>query len=859
MSDTPGETQPHHAATDRSLRREIVDILEHCYGPLFLSIGFGVFLTLDPAREVMIVYAAEIVEFFRNFGTYWPGVTIVFGLIALVLFVAARKRTRTDRQILAGALLAALIILAMTFEWAARKFLGATANPIFDGEIFGVPAGDLVALIDRATHWIQTVMTLPARILLGILAFFYVPVALYWATGYTLKAEMLDLDTDFRTIRSLPRDGFSHRVLTLAGRIPLVLGGGALIYEGVLGLEAIGAERVVLVVLGVICAGAAAIRLLFPKLNEAAMGPAVESAPFGLSFVATFVLFSFLLFNPVMTVVAGPIAISSMFVIVTSVLLAGLTFLSKRASAGHFPLILIPVAFAIAAAGPSGAIAMAIATVVLLWVLVRGRDVERRWKLLGPLLSAIFLAMWAGQNWLGHCRTMSGCNIIQGVAVAEGDVTEAHSSVRDAFRAWKDAGEPKSRVTLVAAQGGGLFAGYHAAYDLAYRQDLSVKALADGVAPGPTFADTLFAISGVSGGSFGAAAFWAVRESGICESWAQDPTLVEFDGTRFAGCYTFLVHEILNRDYLSLSLSGLLFADNLDSFLPYSAFRDAPVDRAHRFTQQFVEAVDEVLARHGYPARSRLLETGLRASWSSSSAAPLLLLNTTDLYTGDRIVQSPIDEFVPPGSEGYKATAFDNSARTTIFDNEGAPRDLTVADAAVLSARFPIVSPPGRYRSCTEDGCDPPKLKQIADGGYFDNTGLETIADVLTAIEPELDGMEVEVISFTITEQSPAEKEAARKTKGTLRAPIGGVVAATTARRDLTVARFCERWHGTGVVAKDTKAQLDLRRDRTDTDGEDVSQATHNFTLSWLLSASTFRQIASKIAESHGRPAGFCT
>lgn len=292
--------------------------------------------------------------------------------------------------------------------------------------------------------------------------------------------------------------------------------------------------------------------------------------------------------------------------------------------------------------------------------------------------------------------------------------------------------------------------------------------------------------------------------------------------------------------------------------MPISAFRAEPIDRAHRFTEQFIEAVDEVLARHGFAGRSRLLDTGLRASWAPDRALPLLFLNTTDLYTGDRVVQSPIDQFVQPGSAGYQATAFDNSARTTIYDNADVPRDLTVANAAVLSARFPIVSPPGRYRACTEIGCDPPVLKQVADGGYFDNTGLETIADVLTAIEPELDGTAVEVISFSIIEQSPADREAARKTKGTLGAPMGGVVAATTARRTLTVARFCERWHKSGVIAQDTSAQLDLRRERSD-GAEDASEATHNFTLSWLLSTSTFRQIAEKIAEDQARPSGFCT
>ncbi len=523
-----------------------------------------------------------------------------------------------------------------------------------------------------------------------------------------------------------------------------------------------------------------------------------------------------------------------MFVIVASILLAALTYLSKLPRSGDFPLVLILIGFAIAAGSAGGALAMIVAALVLVYVFARRWD-QRGWRLAGLGLAGCFAVLWLAQTLSPFCRTAAGCNIIQGVELPS-ELPDTHDSAREAFVGWMGERPDLDTVTLVAAQGGGLFAAYHAAYDLAYRQDRSVE---DDTAA--TFADGLFAVSGVSGGSFGAATFWAIRASGICERWAADRTLFDVP-EEYPGCYTFLTSEILDRDYLSLSLSGLLFADLIDSILPYSALFAEPVDRGHRFTEQYIGAVDEVLRSHGAEDVDRILDAGLRQSWTASGATPLLFLNTTDLYTGDRVVQSPLTAFLPriPVKTDEEAPPATRPARVRILDNSGTERDLTVANAAVLSARFPIVSPPGRYRECTDETCAEGRLKQIADGGYFDNTGLETIADILTAIEPELGDTAVRVISYSISEQTEEEREAARLTKGTLAAPIGGVIAATTARRALTVDRFCERWIKNSDSRDADNAKLDL------TEG-----ATHNFTLSWLLSTDSFGEIAAKVAGYH--------
>jgi hypothetical protein len=77
----------------------------------------------------------------------------------------------------------------------------------------------------------------------------------------------------------------------------------------------------------------------------------------------------------------------------------------------------------------------------------------------------------------------------------------------DTFRNWLQARADQSKfsgrypVYIVAAQGGGSYAAMHAAHFLSYMQ-----------ARCPNFAHHLFAISGVSGGSVGAAAFAAAMK-----------------------------------------------------------------------------------------------------------------------------------------------------------------------------------------------------------------------------------------------------------------------------------------------------------------------------------------------------------
>jgi hypothetical protein len=60
-----------------------------------------------------------------------------------------------------------------------------------------------------------------------------------------------------------------------------------------------------------------------------------------------------------------------------------------------------------------------------------------------------------------------------------------------------------------------------------------------------------------------------------------------------------------------------------------------------------------------------------------------------------------------------------------------APANIRLSTAALLSARFPIISPAGHVHM---RGKDNPHGDGIVDGGYFENSGLSTALDVAAAL-----------------------------------------------------------------------------------------------------------------------------
>ncbi|MEL6746725.1 MAG: hypothetical protein AAFO79_02765, partial [Pseudomonadota bacterium] len=334
----------------------------------------------------------------------------------------------------------------------------------------------------------------------------------------------------------------------------------------------------------------------------------------------------------------------------------------------------------------------------------------------------------------------------------------------------------KLPVYIVAAQGGGIYAAHHAATTLAGLQERC-----------PGFSSHVFAISGVSGGSLGAALF-----AGLAEKTAQatpgDPcvggAVVEERATTYqtrgkggrgslggalapgvpapspnapvaAGRLIQQVDAFLANDFLAPVTAAGFFPDFFQRFIPVPI---GQFDRARALEASFKTAWRDAMQVNG---ASTLANTGtdpdnffakqFRSTWSPSALHPALVLNTTLVQTGDRVVIAPFH------FRRQTPSTLPNLLHLT-------QTPISVATAVSVSARFPWVLPAASFRVDTAEvarrqqileatrSAEDPRVqrrikrmsKQIedgtlqfrfVDGGYFEYSGVDTAMDIKAMIE----------------------------------------------------------------------------------------------------------------------------
>jgi hypothetical protein len=264
-------------------------------------------------------------------------------------------------------------------------------------------------------------------------------------------------------------------------------------------------------------------------------------------------------------------------------------------------------------------------------------------------------------------------------------------------------------VILVAAAGGGLRAAYWTATALAVIQDMNRG-----------FSRQLFAISGVSGGSLGAAVFVAVARDAAdtaaalsCAREAEEHP----GGAPSPGPYTKCVRRFMNHDFLSPVLAKLVAPDVVQRFwpVPVHAF-----DRSRALEASWEQSYMQVV---GDSTFSR----GLAALGADTSAAmqirvPALFLNSTHVESGRRYVAMPLRATPSMGATG--------NALPDAVDVLGLlGADLPLSSAVHNSARFTYISPAGRLDRGT--GVE---YGRVVDGGYFENSGLATLRDIYQVV-----------------------------------------------------------------------------------------------------------------------------
>jgi hypothetical protein len=294
------------------------------------------------------------------------------------------------------------------------------------------------------------------------------------------------------------------------------------------------------------------------------------------------------------------------------------------------------------------------------------------------------------------------------------EATVTRASLDEAFAAWmasrkdRDAyvGRPYP-VYIVAAEGGGIYAAYHAAKILSRMQDLC-----------PNFAQHVFAISSVSGGSLGAGIFTALAQQ-RARNGRPEPCRETFeeDASGFEG----KAQELLSHDFLSPLVWAGLFPDFLQRFLPFPIYA---FDRAVTLEKSF-EYVWDLRQGGDNPFRNSFFDLCGPGSGKCSAdvAAPSLLINATNVETGAQMVMSQL----------YLGQTYilQTGVLEDYFRKSATVKQMPLSTALGLSSRFPWILPVGWYDFTLPPPINTTEQPQhrrmtFVDGGYYEGSGVAT-------------------------------------------------------------------------------------------------------------------------------------
>ncbi len=264
---------------------------------------------------------------------------------------------------------------------------------------------------------------------------------------------------------------------------------------------------------------------------------------------------------------------------------------------------------------------------------------------------------------------------------------------------------------IIAAEGGGIRAAYWTALVLSAFQDNNAD-----------FSRHVLALSGVSGGSLGAAVFVAALHEQIQQgSFASKPAnnrlkcklpeAAAVTATSMQDCTS----AVLANDFLSPTIAFMLYPDLLQRFLPF------PVnyfDRSRALEQSWESAWDNVFPQAD--DQPGLFARNFFELWdinqSSPYTIPNLYLNSTWVETGKRVISSNL---LIDSDQVFDSIDFFNVLS----------RDVPLSTAVHNSARFTYVSPAGQLHPPEK-----PVWGHLVDGGYFENSGATTAFNIMLSL-----------------------------------------------------------------------------------------------------------------------------
>lgn len=215
----------------------------------------------------------------------------------------------------------------------------------------------------------------------------------------------------------------------------------------------------------------------------------------------------------------------------------------------------------------------------------------------------------------------------------------------------------------------------------------------------PSIMENTYYLSGVSGGSVGISLFL---------SYLKDS---RYNNLIDSSSYTSLVNMGCH-DYLTPLISTFLFGETAQRFIPF------PISEFDRSRQLENSWSKQYYLTFGY----NTLDYGLKQIYrlDSLSYLPNVVFNATVAETGNKAFCSNLDleGALPKGLDLIKL----------------AHKDIPLKTCASLSSRFPYITPSGEFSSY-----DNSITASVVDGGYLENTGIQSCLEIISYLQTHMD------------------------------------------------------------------------------------------------------------------------
>jgi predicted acylesterase/phospholipase RssA len=301
-----------------------------------------------------------------------------------------------------------------------------------------------------------------------------------------------------------------------------------------------------------------------------------------------------------------------------------------------------------------------------------------------------------------------------------GQGTDGRPNIESQLKAWARRfegvdGDQTIPLYLVSAEGGGIRAAYWSAAVLSRINE----------ATNGEFQRHIFALSGVSGGSLGIAAFAAAAYRDHLKSARM----------------TTLLDSYLSNDFLSPLVSRLVITEPIRETLGHWSLQ---VPRDVAFENVLASDWQRALGTRDF-AQPFLSVFDTDAARETDKFLPAILLNSTIVETGQRAVVSNTkleDLYYLPtihGGDVLGMTADLLGSNVTVVRRIAG---ISVAEAVHLGARFPYLSPPATLLASYPGGWPSSDAREhvwqlwghLVDGGYVDNSAADLISDFVAKI-----------------------------------------------------------------------------------------------------------------------------